>query len=211
MAGGASALEAFVKESLQRGQDRGEIARVLMAAGWPNAQIAAALAAYADLAFPVPVPRPQASLSARDTFLYLLLFLTLALASWSLGNLLCSFINRALPDAAMRAMFVDRDEQRWSTAVIVVDTPVFFCLSWLLNRDLLRNPYKRLSPVRRWLTYLALFVTAFILLGDLAYMIWDALRGEPVLRTALKLLVVGAIAGSIFAYYFIDMRQDEQA
>jgi len=54
-------LASFVKESLQSGKTREEIARALESAGWPGAQIANALDAYADLPFSIPVPsqRPR--------------------------------------------------------------------------------------------------------------------------------------------------------
>lgn len=204
-------LHAFIKEALQLGQSRDDIARVLAAAGWPGAQIVSAMDSFDEVPFPVPVPRPRTSLSARDAFLYLLLFLTLYMAAWSLGSLLFNFIDRALPDLPLRPIYVAAGGQRWSTAVIIVDAPVFFYLSWVLSREVARNPFKRLSPVRRWLTYLTLFLTASTLLGDLIYLVWDVLGGELVLRIALKSLVVAGIAGAIFGYYLIDLRRDERS
>ena len=90
MAGEAQQLESFVKESLQCGKARGDVVQALQEAGWPNAQIRAALEAFADVAFPVPLPKPRPSLSARDAFLYLVMFSTLYYGAWNLGSLLFS-------------------------------------------------------------------------------------------------------------------------
>jgi uncharacterized membrane protein YraQ (UPF0718 family) len=74
-----------------------------------------------------------------------------------------------------------------------------------------RDPLKRLSPVRRWLTYLTLFLAATALTGDMITLVYNALGGELSLRFALKVLVVAAIAGSIFSYYLLDLRREERA
>jgi hypothetical protein len=80
----------------------------------------------------------------------------------------------------------------------------------LLGRELARNPAKRLSAVRRWLTYITLFLAAGIVIGDLIAAVYNVLGGELTLRFALKVLVVGAIAGTVFAYYLVDLRHEER-
>jgi hypothetical protein len=79
-------LESFVKESLQSGKAREEIAKALQNAGWPGAQITNALDAYADVPFSIPVPRPRPSLTAREAFLYLVMFSTLYFCSMESGQ-----------------------------------------------------------------------------------------------------------------------------
>ena len=64
--------------------------------------------------------------------------------------------------------------------------------------------------MRKWLTYLTLFIGASVLLGDVIALVNGVLKGDPTLRFLLKCLVVGAIAGTAFAYYLADLRQDER-
>src|SRR5690606_5925447 len=97
---GSQELAQFARDALASGQDREAIAIALKAAGWPDALVADALAAYADVPFPVPVPRPRPYLSAREAFLYLTLFATLYISAFQLGSLLFDLINRAWPDPA---------------------------------------------------------------------------------------------------------------
>jgi hypothetical protein len=99
---------------------------------------------------------------------------------------------------------------RWSVASLLVAFPVFLFVARHLGKDLARNPVKRLSAVRRWLTYLTLFLAAGIVVGDLIAAVYNLLGGELTLRFVLKVLVVGAIAGTVFAYYLFDLRHEER-
>lgn len=210
MAAEVQQLENFVKEALQSGSSKDETAKALQSAGWPEAQINNALGAFADVAFPVPVPRPRPSLSARDAFLYLVLFSTLYYGAWNLGSLLFSFIDRAFPDAARGNYPRFFDADRWSTAAIIIAFPVFFFLARYIGEQIKLNPFKRLSPARRWLTYLTLFVASSTLLGDTTTLIYNLLGGDLTIRFVLKVLVVAVIAGSAFAYYLLDLRKEER-
>ena len=73
-----------------------------------------------------------------------------------------------------------------------------------------RDPSKRASKVRKWLTYMTLFVAAGVIIGDLTALVYGLLGGELSLRFALKALTVGFIAGGIFGYYLWDLRQEER-
>ena len=205
-------LELFVREALAAGQARPAIEAALAQAGWPVEQVRDALDAYADVSFAVPVPRPRPYLSAREAFLYLVLFATLYISAYHLGSLLFDLLNRALPDPADGRFEVVQlgTSMRWSVASLVVAFPVFLFVARLLGRELARNPVKRLSAVRRWLTYITLFLAAGIVIGDLIAAVYNVLGGETTLRFTLKVLVVGAIAGTVFAYYLLDLRHEER-
>ena len=212
MASGSQELERFVHEALSRGESKASIATALASAGWRDDQTRGVLDAYADVPFVVPVPRPRASLSAREAFLYLVMFASLYFAIWHLGSLLFDLINVAWPDPA-DANFLSRSDHsmRWSCAALIIAFPVFAFVSWFVGRDVARDPIKRLSPVRRWLTYLTLFVAAAVLIGDLTTLVFNLLGGELTARFLLKVLVVGALAGSVFGYYLQDLRREEGA
>jgi len=208
MAGSSQELEQFVRDALALGTSRQRIESVLVEAGWAPEQVSSALAAYAEVDFAVPVPRPRPHLSARDAFVYLVLFTTLYISAYHFGRLLFYLINRAFPDPADRYLMLGSGI-RWSVASILIAFPLFLVMSSRIARSLRKQPVKRLSAVRRWLTYLTLFLTAVILIGDLITLVYQVLGGSLTVRFVLKVLVVGSIAAAVFGYYLWDLRRDE--
>jgi Domain of unknown function (DUF5671) len=202
-------LREFIEAALRAGKSRDEIAATLTAAGWSAEQIAHGLMGFADLTFVVPVPRPRAQLSARDAFFYLLLFATLYITAYQLGSMLFSFINLALPMPgnsyeAARA----EGSIRWATASLIVAFPLFLVLSVKLSREIRLDPARRLSSVRRWLIYLTMFVASGVIVGDAISLVYNLLSGEITVRFVLKVLVVAAITGTVFAYFLKTTRCD---
>ena len=204
-------LELFVKEALARGLDRESIRKTMVDAGWSAEQARMAIDAYADVAFPVPVPRARPQLSAREAFLYMLLFTTLYLSCYHLGSLLFDLINRAYPDKTVQRFgLLPGDNLRWSVSNLVVAFPTFAFIAHYIAKDVAKYPIRRLSPVRRWLTYLTLFIAAAVLIGDVTTLVYNVLAGELTRRIALKILVVIVITGSVFGYYLSDLRREER-
>jgi hypothetical protein len=206
-------LHTFVKEALARRVPREDLDGALRRSGWSQTQIRGALAGFADFDFPIPVPRPRPYLDARDAFIYLLLFATLYATAWHLGQLVFLLIDQVWPDPAwtkypQRLEFV-RMAMRFSIASLIVATPVFLYLSRLTTREIRTDPAKRNSKVRRWLTYLTLFIASMVLIGDVIALVYNLLSGELTLRFILKILTIAAIAGSAFTFYLRDIRADE--
>jgi len=205
-------LLVFVREALGHGVPRERIEDALRKSGWTTDQIQGALTAYADIDFPIPVPRARPYLSAREAFMYLVLFGTLYASAYNLGSLIFEFINRAFPDASQTFPGYEqysRQSIRWSISWLIVAFPVFLYLSWVTERDISRDPMKRASKVRRWLTYLTLFSAACALLGDFTTLVYNVLGGELTVRFLLKVITVALISGTAFIYYLHDIRQDE--
>jgi len=206
-------LDLFVRESLARGASKESVGQTLASAGWSSEQVTRALGAYADVASGVPVPKPRASLSAREAFLYLVLFASLYLAAWHLGSMLFDLLDYRLPDAADLGNSL-RDYSigpsiRFSTASVIIALPLYLWVARLLARAVSRDPLKRLSPVRRWLTYLTLFLATNTLVCDTITLVYNLLGGELTLRFVLKVVVAAVIAGAIFSYYLLDLRRGE--
>jgi hypothetical protein len=181
---------------------------VLLEAGWSREQVSAA---FSTIEFPVPVPRPRPYLSAREAFIYLLLFTTLYIVAFNVGNVLFQLINRAFPDPAdpPQAAYI-RESIRWSVSSLIVAFPIFLYISYVVGRSIQRDPTKRASSVRRWLTYLTLFVAACVLIGDFMSLVYNLLGGELTTRFLLKAVTVGTIAGTVFGYYLWDLRLEEK-
>lgn len=205
-------LVDFVRDALGRGVPRAQIDDALRKGGWTTDQIRGALAAFVDVDFPVPVPRARPYLSAREAFMYLVLFGTLYTSAYYLGSLIFDMINLVFPDPSQeREVYASyiRQGMRWSISSLIVAFPVFLYLSWLTEREVGRDPMKRASKVRRWLTYLTLFAAACALIGDVTTLVYNVLGGELTVRFLLKIVTVALIAGTAFVYYLRDLRKDE--
>lgn len=210
MAAGTPELQAFIERALAAGHGRQAVRQALLDAGWTGAQVDDVLAQWAQVDFPLPVPVPRASLSPREAFQYLVLFLALYLGAWHLGHLQFALVNHLLPDAANWHASLDKGTVRWSLATVLIVLPLFAWLSGRIGQAVARQPIKRLSPVRRWLTYLTLFLAAGVLVGDLTTLVYHLLGGELTLRFVLKVGVVALIAGAVFGYYLHDLRHEEE-
>lgn len=205
-------LLEFTRSALQSGSGRAEIAGALRRAGWAEADIATALGAFAEVEFPVPVPRPKPYLSAREVFVYLALFAALYASAYNLGALAFEFINRAFPDPLETSYAVSYRESaiRWNVSVLIVAFPLFLFTFRAVSRAIERDPTKRSSRPRKWLTYLTLFIAGVSLAGDLMVLVYNALGGELTIRFCLKVATVAVIAGGTFAFFLTDMRKEEK-
>tara|TARA_R110002020_G_scaffold83397_1_gene206887 strand:+ start:280152 stop:280805 length:654 start_codon:yes stop_codon:yes gene_type:complete len=207
-------LVEFVKESLQQGQSREAIHGALMQAGWRKGEVDAALAVYTDIAFPVAVPRPQPYLSARQAFLYLLFFFLLGIVSFSLGSLLFALVDYVFADKADAGGYIYRyqDAQvRSGISGVLVATPIFLWLGYILRGARERSPELQRSRIRKWLTYLSLVIAGCTLVGDATSLVYNFLGGGLTVRFVLKSLIVGLIAGAIFMYFISDAEKGDRA
>ena len=204
-------LIGFVRESLARGVSRPDIEAALVRAGWPAHQVAQALARFADAAgFPIPVPRPAVSVKPREAFLYAVMFLALFVSAFNLGALVFGVVDLAFPHASDPPEEFTRDAIRWAVSVLVVACPVFLYVARVIGRTVQSDPTARASRLRQQLTYVTLFIASCVLIGSIAAVIYNFLDGAVTVRFVLKVLTVGAIAGSAFAYYLRDLRAAEE-
>src|SRR5262245_19727 len=200
-------LAAFLAHARPKGMDHGTIRMLLLSAGWKEKEVARALAEHA---LDLPVPSPPDSGGARDAFLYLCAFAALYACAIACVSLLFDAINHALPDPAFaenaRMEAYQLRATRWSIATLLVAFPLFLWLSRFLLRELSVQHEKSWSAVRRWLTYLTLFVAAIALVSDVVTLVFYLLEGELSVRFLLKVGVVCLVAGLAFGYYLATVR-----
>lgn len=148
--------------------------------------------------------------SPKDVFLHLLAIASLYTSAISFLVLIFQYINVLLPDPLegnFYALSSAYNSIRWSIASLVVVFPVYILTSWFLDKGYRKSPSKRDLGIRKWLIYFTLFAAALIIIGDLVTLIFNLLGGELTLRFLLKVATVFFVSGSVFGYYFWDLRK----
>lgn len=196
-------LLSFVRKSLQQQLPREEIEQVLVEAGWSRHSVRDALSMFAAIPYPVPVPKPRATLAAREAFVYILIFSTLCTCAAALTHLAFNSIDFVLNE--LQGAFMAENRGALSSLIIVL--PIFIGLSRWQARQEARNPGLRAAEVRKILTYVTLFLTASILIGDLICLVYIALGHELTPGFVLKSLSLFVLYSTIFWYYLDAMRQ----
>jgi len=198
-------LDGFIEAAKSKGASDEFLVSLLREEGWAAKDIYAAFRRrYESLTgLALPTRGEGSGESARDAFLYLLAFSTLATWTIALASMLFTLIDRWFPDPVVAQRYYEGSRYAVSSemACIIVAFPVYLLVMRFILREVEKNPEKIESAVRKWLTYIALLITAGIVIGDLITFLAYFLRGELTARFVLKALTVIAIAGSIFWYY----------
>lgn len=202
-----TSLSTFIAHARDKGMDHQTIRMLLLSAGWKEKDISGAMASEG---LGMAVPLPPDSGSARDAFFHLLGFTSLLSTVGSLIFLFFQYWNRLFEDAAFRdssySTYDNFGSIRWGIATLFIAYPLYVWMSRLLHREMSRHHEKQASGVRRWLTYLTLFFTACVLVGDLVTVVFYLLQGEITVRFLVKALTLFIICGSVFSYYFYALR-----
>lgn len=147
--------------------------------------------------------------SAMHFFLYLVSFLSLSFVSFGLGTILFQIINKNFPEIGLSYVpfYFEESIVKYGLSSIIIATPIYLILTFLINKYLFEGKISENSKVRKWTTYITLFIASAVILGDLITLVNSWLSGDLATRFLLKVLVIIAIAGTIFAYYFWDMHK----
>jgi hypothetical protein len=204
-----SDLQEFIQASKSKGASDEFLAALLIRRGWPPDAVYSALGDYWTAVTGVAVPqRKSAAESAREAFLYLLAFSTLCCWATALGSAMFTFIDRWFPDLVTQPNYYQniRSSVTWQMATLAVAFPIFLLVMREILKENSANPDQSQSGVRKWLTYIALLLTAGAMISDLIWFLEALLNGEITVRFVLKSLVVLAICGAIFVYYLRSLR-----
>ena len=82
-------------------------------------------------------------------------------------------------------------------SLLVVLFPVYVYLARFIIKDTDRNPEKSELRVKKWLSYLTIFVALAAMIGVIISLIYNFLNGELTSRFALKALIVFAVSAFV--------------
>jgi uncharacterized protein DUF5671 len=204
-----AALLEFIEAAKSQGASDDSLVGVLKGQGWPTNAIYEALAAHYQKLTGLKVPtRRRSGAAAKDAFYYLLSFSTLATWTIGLGSLTFTLIEKWIADPLAQNGFSTHNNYALasSLASIVVAFPIYLCVMRLIIRDVRSDSEKLESPVRKWLTYIALLIAAAVMIGDLVTVLEYFLRGEFTSRFIAKAATVIVISGAVFWYYLGELK-----
>lgn len=142
----------------------------------------------------------------KDFFLNLAITISVYVTAISLLTLLFEVINTAFPDPLSWSDPYSAT-LRVAIASLVVVYPLLMVLAWIANKDIAQNPEKQELPIRRWLTYLTLFVAGIAIIIDFIVLLNFFLNGELTSRFILKVLAVLGVSGIVFGYYYYSLKR----
>jgi len=182
---------------------------LLRGRGWPEEDVYRALADHYEGRSGLQVPNYKRSGSAKDAFLYLLNFSTLATWTIGLGAVIFTLIDRLIKDPLGPINYYANSDYQMadSLACVIVAFPVYLLVMRYIIRELEIHPEKLESAVRKWLTYIALFIAAGVVVGDLITFLTYFLRGELTARFLAKVAAVLVISSGIFWYYIGSLQK----
>lgn len=145
--------------------------------------------------------------SAKDFFINLGAIVALYTVVIGLLNLLFRVINIAFPQTLNNYIYFGSQSISLPVATLIIVFPIFILLMWLLEKGYVVEPEKRYLAVKRWLSYITLFVAGIILAGDLVTVLYFFIDGQE-LTTGflLKILSVFVVTLVVFLYYISDIR-----
>lgn len=146
-------------------------------------------------------------ITAKDFFLHLGAIVAFYTSIVALITLLFEVINAAYPKITGAYQYYDIPSISLQVAILIVAFPLFILLSWLLQKTYLADPSLHDNWLRKWLSYITLFIAGGVVAGDLVTIIYMFLDGQE-LTTGflLKVVTLLVVAGGVFAYYLREIR-----
>ncbi|HOZ53353.1 MAG TPA: DUF5671 domain-containing protein [bacterium] len=146
----------------------------------------------------------------KYAFYYLLSLVALIFLAISSAIIIFQIIDKSIFDAlAYYGSYSNQSALRFGISALLISAPIFFLCANLINKGLKNREIDKDSPLRNWLTYFILAVSAVVILGSLVGIINAFLSGEMTFKSVLQLITVIVIASLIFSFYLYDIRRNK--
>lgn len=148
----------------------------------------------------------------KDVFLHLLSMVTLYASAISFSVLVFQLVNYFIPDPLESYYYRENilNIMRTAISTLIITFPGYLFVMKLLSKSYKSDPAKLGSRVRKWLIYFTLFVAAIIIIIDIIALVHNFLLGELTFRFFIKIATIMFVSGSIFYYYFSDVRNNDK-
>ncbi|HMS23083.1 MAG TPA: DUF5671 domain-containing protein [Candidatus Levybacteria bacterium] len=205
-------LRTYIETARGKGATDEQIRGALLKSGWQESIINSSLKEKSIDILSVPTP-PAPHFGMWVGFLYVMLFISLYVWATALGGIFHFAVDELLPDKLDNLQVTYNTGQylmQFYIASLMVAYPIFAVLFLILKRQAIKNPAVRGIKVRKFLIYLTLIGTFIIMMGHLIGTVYQLLGGSVTERSIAHLFVTVLVAGSIFAYFFLDVWGDRK-
>lgn len=202
----------YISQLKSKGVSDELIKAELLKHGWPESEISPAFTLGDNEKITLPPP-PVPYFSMWVTFKYVLLFVCLYVSATSFGGILHSVVNKYLPDSldTYRSAYSSDDFLlKGYFAGIIVTFPIFAALFFSLKRETQNHPAVKNIKARKNLFYITLVITFIIMVSHLIMTVYGFLDGSTTARSFANFLVTLFVAGSIFSYLLLQVKEDRK-
>lgn len=152
-------------------------------------------------------PQVKTHTSAKDFFINLGSMVALYTVIIALLNLLFTIINKAFPLITNGYNYYGTSSISFPVATLIIFFPVYVLLMWIMEKEYRTEPEKKNLGIRKWLTYITLFIAGLVLAADLVYVMYYFIDGQELTAGfLLKALSVLVVVFCVFWYYLSDIR-----
>lgn len=152
---------------------------------------------------------------AYHLFLYLSMFFSLGFLIGGMLTSLFQFVNKYVPDVSnineFNASVFDDAGLKIGLSMLLVASIVYFIAAKIVNKKLIKNDIRPNSLVRKFLTYIALFILVAISIGSLVALVFNYLNGELTGNTFGKIAAFFVVNGFFALFYFWEIRRKDLA
>ncbi len=146
----------------------------------------------------------------KYAFYYLLSLVSLIFMSIFLAVIVFHIIDKSIYDTLSEInSYTNQSLLRFAISALLISSPVFFICANIINKGLKKGDLEKDAPLRNWLTYFILAVSAVVILGSIVGVINDFLSGEMTLKSVFQLLTVILIASLVFSFYLYDIKREQ--
>ncbi len=146
--------------------------------------------------------------SPKDFFLNLGATILLYSVVINILNLLFSIIDKAIPDPAYYSYYSNSDSIRWAIASLIIIYPFFIYITRVLNKSTEIEPEKINLGIRKWLSYLTIFIVGIAITVDIVILLNTFLGGELTLRFFLKIISLFLVLLITLKYYLLSLKDE---
>lgn len=143
----------------------------------------------------------------RDFFLHISSFVALFFIAIAAITLHFTLIDYKFPDP-LSNYFTDpySGPVRFAIASLIILTPIAAYFMRTIHKEARQTPERAKLGVRRWLTYITLFIAGATVTGDLIVLLNSYLGGSLPTAFLLKAVVLLLVAGIGFGYFYLDLK-----
>lgn len=151
---------------------------------------------------------------ALHIFLYLLLFSSLGFVLQGLISIYHQFIEKTIKPSAVNEIKgcieggFSPGSVKYGIAVLLVSFIIYHLISFFINRKIIKGDIQRGSLIRKFTTYLSMFVLAVMTIGGVIALLLSYFDGEMSLKSFVKIAIFIGFSVFYLGFYLWEIRRE---